>query len=184
MAYNRHYSKENIHQILCASERRLRPDVPQHHAKIGHAITLHTEDREDFFSRPNVPPNKLPTKDSIFLGSRKHLILAVHEILNSIPGQTELKKLDHPGINSVVIRGIILRTGNEFDIFTVYRPRGTGKQSSFDWLSTHQGDGFIVQVFILVCKIPNSNSSEIHIQTAFPEDYARTLGDEILRPKI
>ena len=182
MPYNRHYSKEDIHQIICASERRPRPDIPQHVAKAGHAISLHTVEREDFFSRPGVSSDKLPAKDSIFLGSRKHLILAVHEILNSIPGQIELKKLDHPDVSSVVIRGVILRKGNGFDIFTVYRPRGTGQQGSFDWLSTHKGDGYIVQVFILVCKLPESIRSEIHIQTAFPEDYARNLGDEILRP--
>lgn len=175
MSYNRQYTREEIHQFLCASERRLRPDIPQQYATIGHPISLHTEQREDFFSRPG--NSSLPRKDSIILGSRKHLILAVHEVLNSTPGQIELAKLNHPDTGSVVVRGVILRKGAGFDIFTVYRP--PGQQSYFDWLSTHKGDGYIIQMFILVCKIPG-NTKEIHIQTAFPEDYARTLGDEIL----
>ena len=179
MPYNRFYSREEIHQILCDSERRPRPDIAPGLAKPGHAISLHTDQREDFFSRPGISSNKLPKKDSIFLGSRKHLILAVHEVINSTPGQIELAKLNHPDVNSVVIRGVILRESNGFDIFTVYRPKG--QQSSFDWLSSHKGDGYIVQVFILVCKIHGSPCEEIHIQTAFPEDYARTLCDEILR---
>jgi len=180
MSYNRLYSKEEIHQILCASERRSRPDKPLDFGKAGHAISLHTVQREDFFSRPGISSDKLPKKDSILLGSRKNLILAVHEILNSIPGQIKLAELNHPDVDSVIIRGVILRNGNGFDIFTVYRPKNG--QSSFDWLSSHKGDGYIVQIFILVCKLRNSSRGEIHIQTAYPEDYARTLGDEILRP--
>lgn len=180
MPYNRVYSPEEIHQILCASERRPRPVKPPGIGKTGHAISMHTAEREDFFSRPGIPSNRLPEKDSILLGSHKHLILAVQEVLNSTPGQIELAKLNHPNKYSVEIQGVILRKGNGFDVFTVYRPEG--QQSSFDWLSTHKGDGYIVQMFILVCKLRGSAREEIHIQTAFPEDYARTLGDEILRP--
>ncbi len=180
MAYNRVYSPEDINLILCASEHRPRPGVPPEFAKLGHTISLHTSERRDYFSRPGVPSNQLPAKDSVLLCSRSSLVLALHEVFNSNPGQIELAKLNNPSATSVVLRGVILRQGKDFDVFTVYRPRGEGAQSYFDWLSTHRGDGFIVQLFILVCKIPGSASEEIHIQTAFPEDYARTLGDEIL----
>ncbi|WFP49652.1 hypothetical protein PL263_16315 [Methylomonas sp. EFPC3] len=98
-----------------------------------------------------------------------------------MPGQIELVKLNNPQCKKVEIRGVVLRKGRDFDIFTVYRPKTKGAQTSFDWLSTHKGDGFIVQLFILVCKLPGSSREEIHIQTAFPEDYARTSGDDILR---
>ena len=182
MSYNRVYSVEDINIILCASEHRPRPDKPPGIGKKGHALSLHTEERKDFFSRPGVPSSKLPKKDSIFLGSRNSLVMAVHEVMNSIPGQNELAKLNQANVNFVEIRGVILRQGNEFDIFTVYRPRGQGEQTSFDWLSIQKGDGYIVQLCILVFKLPSSKTEDIHIHTAFPEDYARTLGDEILRP--
>ncbi|MCQ8182753.1 hypothetical protein NP603_16645 [Methylomonas sp. SURF-1] len=178
MAYNRPYGLDEVNRILCDSERRPRPDLAAAVAKPGHAISLHTEARRDFFSRGGA---KLPAKDSILLGSRKHLVQAVHEVLNSVPGQIELAKLNDPQCKKVEIRGVVLRKGRDFDIFTVFRPKAKGAQMSFDWLSTHKGDGYIVQLFILVCKLPGSGREQIHIQTAFPEDYARTLGDDILR---
>jgi hypothetical protein len=104
----------------------------------------------------------------------------VHEALNSPSGQRELEKLNRSD-EPVEIRTVVLRQGKDFDIFTVYRPKKEGEQTSFDWLSVTQGDGYIVQIFVLVCKVLNSSEQEIHIQTAFPEDYARTRGDEMVR---
>jgi hypothetical protein len=123
--------------------------------------------------------------DSTFLVSRNHLAAIVQEALNSDSGQRELEKLNSPACKRVDIRTVILRQGADFDIFTVYRPPVKGQQTSFDWLSTTNGDGYIVQVFVQVYKIPNSTNNEIHIQTAFPEYYARTSGNNIgiVRPR-
>jgi hypothetical protein len=103
----------------------------------------------------------------------------VHEVLNGPAGQQKLAELNDPKKQSVEIRALILRQG-DFDVFTVYRPREVGSQASFDWLSSTKGDGCIVEVFVLVIKVPGSSSEEIHIQTTHPKHYARTLGDEIV----
>lgn len=174
MTYNRSYTLDEVARILDASEHRPRPDRPSGTGAKGHAVSLHTLERKSAFARPG----KLPVKDSTFLVSRNSLVPMVHEALNSPSGQRELEKLNQPSQASVEIRAVILRQGEHFDIFTVYRPKDG--QTSFDWLSSTNGDGFIVQVFVLVVKIPNS--SEIHIQTAFPEDYARTSNENIVRP--
>ncbi|MCQ8128313.1 hypothetical protein [Methylomonas rivi] len=182
MAYNRSYSLQDTANILNASEGRPRPGVPLTKAESGHAISLHTRERVDSFSRPkkkNGKDAKLPREDSIFLVDRHSLVSMVHEALNSRSGQSELERLNEPDVSSVEIQSVVLRQGKDFDIFTVYRPKKG--QMSFDWASVVKGDGYIVLIYILVCKIPNSSSQEIHIQTAFPKDYARTQGDEIFR---
>jgi hypothetical protein len=177
MPYNRPYSLDEVVRILDASEQRPRPDIAAGNGPKGHAISLHTIERPDKFSRPG----NIPEKDSTFLVTRNSLAAIVHEVLNSAPGQRELEKLNGSSQKSAKISSIILRQGQELDIFTVYRPKEG--QTSFDWLSTTNGDGYIVQVFVLVYKIPNSTSDEIHIQTAFPKDFARTSGETIVFPK-
>jgi hypothetical protein len=178
MNYNRPYSFDEVTQFLIASEHRPRPDLTGPGVPSGHAISLHTSERKDVFSRPGA----IPKKDSIFMVARNSLVAMVHEALNSNSGQRELEKLNAPSVKSAKINCVILRQGPGFDIFTVYRP-ADGKQSSFDWLSTTKGDGFIVQVFVLVYKIPNSPTGALHIQTVFPIDFARTAGDEIIWPR-
>lgn len=175
MAYNRPYSVDEVARILDASEHRHRPDRSVGQGPKGHAISQHTLERENFFSRST----KLPPKDSVFLINRAALAKLVHEALNSPSGQTKLLELNAPNCESVAIRYVILRQGNDFDIFTVFRPKAKESQTSFDWLSTTKGDGFIVQVFVLVVKVPGS-TEVIHIQTVFPEDYARTLNENIV----
>jgi hypothetical protein len=103
----------------------------------------------------------------------------VHEVLNGPSGQQKLAELNDAKAKSVEIRTVILRQG-DFDVFTVYRPKEKGTQTSFDWLSSTKGDGYIVEVFVLVIKVPGSSSEEIHIQTTHATDYARTLSDEIV----
>jgi hypothetical protein len=177
MSYDRPYSIEETKQILDASEHRPRPDSLPGTGTHGHAISLHTLERQDKWSRIG----RIPKADSIFAISRNSLAPIIYEVLNSPSGQRELKKLNEENRQYVEIRTVILRQSAELEIFTVYRPKGG--QSSFDWLSTTNGDGYIVQVFVLVIKIPGSTRHEIHIQTAFPEDYARTRGNEIVRPR-
>ena len=121
-------------------------------------------------------------KDDIFGISRNSLVPIIHEVLNSPAGQRELRKLNQKTKLRVQIRSVILRQNADLDIFTVYRPEREGAQTYFDWLSTTKGEGYIVQVYVLVIKIPRSSSDGIHIQTAFPEDFARTFGNEIVRP--
>lgn len=171
MSFRRNYTLEEIVRMLNASEHRPRPDRSAGAA--GHAASLHTLERKDVFSRPK------RHKDSIFALDRNGLAGIVHEALNSPPGQAKLAELDDPTCHSAEIRSVVLRKGEDFDIFTIYRPKGKETQTFFDWLSTHDGDGFIVQVLVLVVRIPGT-SNELHIHTAFPEDYARTSGDTIV----
>lgn len=180
MPYDREYTLSETRIILDASENRPRPDRPGDQAKTGHAYSYHTLARGNPFTRvgDNGIQAYLPPIDSIFAIPRLSLVPIVHEVLNSVSGQRGLRKLNDSEKTNVALRDVILRQGNEFDIFTVYRPRDGG-QSSFDWLSTTPGDGYIVQVFVLVVKVPGQ-SEQIHIQTAYPEDYARTNGDDII----
>jgi len=157
--------------MLEASEHRPRPDRVA--GARGHAISLHTLERKDVFSRPS------KKKDSVFVVNRQALASLVHEAFNSPSGQAKFAELDAPECQAVEIRSVILRQGEGFDVFTVYRPKGADAQTSFDWLSTTKGDGFIVQIFILVIRLPGV-TNELHIQTAFPEDYARTAGETIV----
>ncbi|BBU31924.1 hypothetical protein BTHE68_56580 [Burkholderia sp. THE68] len=184
MAYNRTYSLQEVVDILNSSEHRLRPDLTSQNGPRGHAISMHTEERICMCARPphNGAPAKLPEVDSTLLAGRTSLALLVHEALNSAPGQRELDTLNAPGVNSASIRSVILRQGRDLDVFTVYRPSKPG-QTSFDWLSAARGDGCIVTIFVRVYKIPGSRDEAIHIQTAFPLDFATTIGESIARAR-
>ena len=96
MAYDRRYSREEIHQMLCLSERRPRPTAPPAKAHAGHAISQHTEQRDDPFDRRHI------RRDSTF-ASRKDLVLAVEEALHSDAGQAELATLDAHAVQSCKI---------------------------------------------------------------------------------
>ena len=112
MPYNRRYSLDAIHQILCDSERRKRPSGG---AEPGHAITQHADGRSDVVDKrhrsiihlfatleetrasgpiPNgyVVPPKAIGRDSRFL-SRLDLIRSIYQALNSPTGQAELARL-------------------------------------------------------------------------------------------
>ncbi len=178
MAYNRTYSLQDVVRILNESEHRLRPDITSGSGPKGHAISMHTLERKNMMAREG--HLKEPVKDSIFLVDRNSLATMVHEALNSPTGQRELARLNEPDTKYVTIESVVLRQGKNFDIFTVYRPKPKGEQSYFDWLSVTKGDGYIVQVFVLVYRIPNSREDDIHIQTAFAKDFARTQGDAII----
>jgi len=171
MIYNRPYELADVARILDASEHRPRPDILSGTGPKGHAISLHTLERKNLFARDK-------QRDSLFLVSRSDLAEIVHEALNSASGQRELEKLNQPNRKAVVIRTVIIRQGSNFDILTLYRPK-TDEQVSFDWLSTTKGDGYIVQLFVTVYKIPNS-ANDIHIQTVYPDHFARISGGEIV----
>ena len=93
MGYDRIYAREEIHQMLCLSERRLRPTAPVAKAHAGHAISQHTEQRDDPFDRRHI------RQDSTF-ASRKDLVLAVEEALHATAGQAELATLNSHGVDS------------------------------------------------------------------------------------
>lgn len=171
MSFRRNYALSEVVRMIDASEHRPRPGTTA--GAPGHAASHHTLERRDVFSRPT------KRKDTVFLVNREGLAEIVHEALNSPSGQARLAALDSNSCHSVEIRSVLLRKGDGIDVLTVYRPKEKDAQTSFDWLSTTNGDGFIVQVFILVVKIPGI-SDELHIQTAFPEDSARTAGDTIV----
>jgi hypothetical protein len=177
MAYNRVFSHSDVLRILRESEGRPRPDLGVTDAPKGHSLSLHTTARRDYFGRGSRTP---PQRDSTFLVPPASMATLVQEALNSVPGQRALVKLNHPDYKSTTIESILIKKGVGFDIFTVHRPPEA--QSYFDWLSSTNGDGFIVLMFVLVYKIPGSVKDDIHIQTAYPKDYARLQGEEIVRP--
>jgi hypothetical protein len=178
MAYNREYTLQDVVDILNASENRPRPDMATGTGPRGHAISMHSNERKDKFDRPG---QNIPTRDSTFLVDKYSLATMVHEALNSPTGQRELAKLNQSSTKSVRFSSVVLRRGKDFDIFTVYRPKEG--QSYFDWLSVTKGDGYIVEVFVYVVKVPGPSQDEIHVQTAFAKDFARTDGDLIVRPR-
>jgi hypothetical protein len=175
MAYNRKFTLPDVARILQQSEGRPRPDFTSPNAPAGHALALHTSARQNVLGRGG---NYQPEADSMFVMPPADMAGFVCEALNSMPGQRALVTLNDPATKRAKIESLVIRKQAKFDIFAVYRPGGG--QSSFDWLSTMKGDGFIFLLFVLVCKIPNSATEDIHIQTAYPKDYARLQGEEII----
>lgn len=177
MPYNRPYSLSDVVRILDASEHRPIAQGKQGEDLVGHAISTHSIERTNVFARPDgkTPPDK----DSIFLISRNSLATIVHEALNSTTGQRQLQKLNGQRTKPVSWRTVVLRKGDDFDVLTVNRPEAAGSQMSVDWLSAAKGDGFIVDVLVKVYKLPASTGEDIHVQTAFPMQAARTTGDDI-----
>lgn len=160
MGYDRNYTREEIHQILCLSERRQRPGGVHH----GHAISRHTEQREDPFDRRSIK------QDSTFAG-RKDQILAIQEALHDPVGQTELAKLNNHGVNSCkitvqltaqlgkvkanVVRSPMVRIGNQ-------NVPAQGPQQYLQMVD-------VTSVFVLINKVaPAPAWAPLHIQTAFP----------------
>lgn len=160
MGYDRNYTREEIHQILCLSERRQRPTGIHH----GHPISRHTEQRDDPFDRRNIK------QDSTFAG-RKDQILAIQEALHHPDGQAELAKLNNHGVDSCkiniqltaqqgkikanVVRSPVVRIGHNNVI-------AQGPQQYLQMVA-------VTSVFVLIDKVlPAPSWAPLHIQTAFP----------------
>jgi hypothetical protein len=174
MPYDRLYSVNEVERILDASE--------QHG---GHSISRHTKEAKDLWVGRRPKGKVPPPKDSIFMVSRTAMIAIVREVLNSPSGQAELGRLNDPNVKKVEISSVVLREGADFDVLTIYRPtvpeeKAGPVQTYFDWLSTTKGDGFIVQVKVVVFRATYGSNEEIHILTTFPDKYARTHGDRIV----
>ena len=167
MGYDRQYSREEIHQMLYESERRKRPGG--NHA--GHAISQHTEQREDIFDRPKLK------QDSVF-ASRKSLVLATEEALHSTDGQQKLATLNAHATNDCTIVYQLSVMLGKIKANAVLYPTATKPTGG---VVRAQGPGLHVagvqvnSVFLLVVKFAAAESfAPLHIQTAFPSEVART----------
>ncbi len=178
MPYNRRYTQNEVHEILCASERRARPTGSPH---LGHPITQHGDGRSNILDKryrsvillhatleetraasplpiPMLAPNQIPDEDSRFL-TRLDLIRAVSEALNSTTGQIELRKL---ATERTVKIHVPLDRSLGIQAETASRTlAGTGPPS-------HRR-GMALRVFVLVNRIKaNDPACTIHIHTAYP----------------
>ncbi|MCB1886164.1 MAG: hypothetical protein KDH20_01040, partial [Rhodocyclaceae bacterium] len=115
MGYDRRYTREEIHQMLYLSERRLRPTAPADRAHKGHAISQHTEQRDDPFDRRHVK------QDSTF-ASRKDLVLAAEDALHSTEGQAELATLNAHGTHTCKIAVQLTATAGRIKADVVMNP--------------------------------------------------------------
>jgi hypothetical protein len=168
MPYNRQYTRTEVHDILTASERRYRPNVPVAVAHEGHAISQHADGRADIFDRASSVKT-----DGRFL-SRKDLILAVTEALNSAAGQTELARLSSQqsvAINATLVlyQGKLKAEVVHHAVLTVPKSVNTKK-----WVPAegppHLTEKTVLGVTVIVDRlVPVNTDCSIHIQTAYPK---------------
>jgi hypothetical protein len=190
MPYNRPYSQNEVHDILCASERRTRPSGGPN---LGHAITQHGDARSDIldkryqsvillhetldktraaapFPSPMLAPSKPVPNDSRFL-SRLDLIRAVFRALNSPAGQLELSKLNsHPTVSIDVALDRSLGIKAEAAGHPTAKI-GTGRHKTT--VEAHGPSslrqGIALGVFVLVDRVQAGDPAcAIHIHTAYP----------------
>ena len=152
--------------MLYLSERRLRPTSPAAQAHPGHAITQHTEQREDPFDRRHI------RQDSTF-SSRKDLVLAVEEALHDPIGQRELATLNAHNVDTCSIVVQLSATLGKIKADVVQNPMAkvgnklVPSQGPQNYL-THV---LVSSVFVLVDKLaPPEAWAPLHIQTAYPKN--------------
>jgi len=167
MGYDRTYSREEIHQMLYLSERRLRPSSPPAKARAGHSISLHTEQREDPFDRRSI------RTDSTFV-SRKDLVLAVEEVLHAAEGQQQLATLNAREVPSCAITVQLTGSQRKIKANVVRNPPMVkiGKEEfATEGPPLYLRDAQVSSVFVLVDKVGAAESwAPLHIQTAHPRD--------------
>lgn len=168
MGYDRPYTREEIHQMLCLSERRLRPTSPAANAHAGHAISRHTEQRDNPFDRRQI------RQDSTF-ATRKDLVLAVQEALHDAKGQQELATLNAHNVSSCAITVQLSAGLGKIKANVVRNPMArVGNQ----WVPSQGPQHYlthvlVTSVFVLVDKVlPAQTWAPLHIQTAYPKDIA------------
>lgn len=163
MGYDRRYEPEEVHQMLCLSERRLRPSSAPRRAQPGHAISQHTEQRENPFSRRGI------ARDTTF-ASRKDLVLAVHEALNSAPGQAELATLNpHEARRCTIAMNLTANAGKlkANVVLNPMTPEGNPAQGPAHYLTQQ----LVSSVLVVIDKAGAAESwAPLHIQTAYPQD--------------
>jgi hypothetical protein len=162
MGYDRTYSREEIHQMLYLSERRPRPST----GHSGHAISMHTEQREDPFSRRKIG------QDSTF-ASRKDLVLAVEEALHDPIGKQELAKLNAKDVHGCEIVVQLSVTLGKIKANVVQNPMTPAKKPA-QGPQNYLTNVLVSSVFVLADKIaPAESWAPLHIQTAFPKDFVK-----------
>jgi hypothetical protein len=166
--YNRQYTRNEVHDILCDSERRYRPGVPLDKAHQGHAISQHGDSRADVFDRREDVVN-----DGRFI-SRKDLVLAVTEALNTPSGQTELAKLATE--QTVKIDADLVVYAGKIKAEVVGNPwaKVPKSVSKLKRLPAEGPQHFqqldVKGVTVIVDRlVPPNAACGIHIQTAFPK---------------
>jgi hypothetical protein len=166
--YNRQYTRTEVHDILCDSERRYRPGVALSQAKHGHAIGTHGDSRADVFDRRDDV-----VTDGRFI-SRKGLILAVTEALNSPSGQTELAKLANQ--QTVMIEAALVVNNGKIQAEVVGNPwakvpKSVDKRKRVPASGPQNFQVLDVKgVTVIVDRLlPPNVDFGIHIQTAFPK---------------
>ncbi len=190
MPYNRGYSLDEIHRILCESERRERPSRG---SELGHAITQHADGRGDILDKryrsvihlfatmeqnrasgpiPNglLAPSSFVGNDSRFF-TRLDLIRAVYQALNSPIGQRELAGLaSRPWVTIEVPLDRSLGIRAEAAAHPTMR-LGSGKAKK---VSEARGpstlrQGIALAVFVLIDRVRAGDPEcAIHIHTAYP----------------
>ena len=168
MPYNRQYTRTEVHDILCDSERRFRPGMPLDKANRGHAIGQHGDSRSDVFDRRDDV-----VTDGRFM-SRKDLVLAVTEALNSPSGQAELAKLVNE--QSVKIEAALVVNGGKIKAEVVGNPwaKVPKSVSKLKRVPAEGPQNFqqldVKGVIVIVDRLlPPNVDFGIHIQTAFPQ---------------
>ena len=168
MPYNRQYTRTEVHDILCDSERRFRPGVPLDKANPGHAIGQHGDSRADVFDRRDEV-----VSDGRFM-SRKDLVLAVTEALNSPAGQAELAKLVNE--QTVKIEAALVLNSGKIKAEVVGNPWAKVPKS-VNKLKRVPAEGpqnferlDVKGVTVIVDRLmPPGVNFGIHIQTAYPK---------------
>jgi hypothetical protein len=166
MGYDRTYSREEIHQMLYLSERRLRPSSPAAKAHPGHAISQHTEQRGDPFDRRHI------RQDSTF-ASRKDLVLAVEEALHDTIGRQALATLDAHSVSTCTITVQLNTTLGKIKANVVQNPMAKigNKVSPAEGPPNYIEHALVSSIFVLVDKLaPAESWAPLHIQTAYPKD--------------
>lgn len=172
--YRRLYTKSDVQDLIYQSEcRRLAPNRPA-----GHTLSLHADMRKDVTDRRQGriihlavstevgrsmdPANTFTYEDASFVPptdsrftSRKDLIIAVFQALNSTVGQNKLGQFDsNPNLQRVRIDAALSPP-----IGGIERYRDSS--GAYDTGLSAQG------VFLVVDRLPDG---EIHLQTAYPKD--------------
>lgn len=163
MGYDRRYEPEEVHQMLYLSERRPRPTAPAAVAKPGHAISKHSEQRENLFDRREI------ARDSVFV-SRRDLVLSVHEAINDPEGQRRLATLNSHDAKtcSIVVNLTVMQGKIKANVVhNPMTPSGKPAQGPPNYLTQQ----LVSSVFVLVDKVyPAESWAPLHIQTAYPRD--------------
>lgn len=165
MGYDREYGREEIHQMMYDSERRLRPSAPVDRAHKGHAISQHTEQREDIFDRRHI------RQDSVFSG-RKDLILAAEEALHTGEGQSQLASLNSHEVSTCKIAVRLVTSKSKVTATVVVNPatvRVGRRRMITSGPALYLEKLPVDSVVLILDKLgPAESWAPLHFQTAYP----------------